>query len=600
MSETKPATWRFTLLFGLLAATLLALGGRVGYLQLARGRELTGMALRQQRRVVVLPARPGSIFGRIRGGKVLLAGSRHTPTCYADPVFVGEANLASAARAVAEALGVGPEPLHQRMTERRDKRFAYLLRDLTPAQAQAVRDLKIPGVGLMHEWRRHYPHGTLAAHVLGFRRIDGKPGAGIELQADRWLRPADGVKVLRSDAGRSGRCARLERYRPPRDGMHVVLTLDVMIQGFLEQALAGAVEEFAAAAAMGVVMDPHTGEVLAMASVPTFDPNQYRAATAEQRRNRAVTDPYEPGSAFKPFVASGAVQLGKAAIESVFFCHHGLYRAYRGGTIRDFPGHHYGDISLAEIVIHSSNIGMAKVGELLGNPLLHRICEAYGFGRRSGVDLPGECPGRLVPAERWTSYATRRLPFGQGPIMVTALQLANGFSAIANGGELLRPWVIQRVLDARGQVVFENRRRPVRRVLTRRVARRFIDEVLVQVVERGTGKRCRLDRWRVLGKTGTAQIGGPDGYEQRAYTATFVAAAPAARPAVVCVISVYRPDYAKGHTGGTVAAPYVRQVLAKTLSYLEVPPDRPGADDGGDPTQYVAAGAAASRAAETN
>jgi len=193
------------------------------------------------------------------------------------------------------------------------------------------------------------------------------------------------------------------------------------------------------------------------------------------------------------------------------------------------------------------------------------------------VDLPGECPGRLVHPRRWTSYATPRMPFGQGPIMVTNLQLARAFCVIANGGELLRPRLIERVVAPDGEVVYQSKKQRVRRVLSRDVCRELIDEALVEVVAspRGTGKRARLERWRVFGKTGTAQIGGPSGYQEHAYTATFAAAAPARRPEVVCVVSIYRPEYAKGYTGGKVAAPCVRKVLSRTLPYMDVAPDGP-------------------------
>jgi len=596
MNDPRPARWRCDLLFGALVVVLGALGWRVWQIQHDLGPALIARAERQERRVIDLPARPGNILARTRGGLVVVASSRQAPSCFADPALIGEADLAPVAERVAAAVGRPAAEIYARLYAARFKRFTYLARGVSDAQAQAVRQLKIRGVGITREWRRHYPYGPLGAHVLGYRQIDGQPMAGVELDGDRWLGATGGREVIRSDAGRRGIVARVLDVRAPRDGGHVVLTMDVAIQGFLEAALAEAVErfrlpaersfvtdprtgraKFKGTAAMGVVMDPYTGAVLAMASVPTYDPNHYGKAHGEQRRNRAITDPYEPGSVFKPFIAAGAVQTGKATLDTVFFCHHGTYHARRGGTIRDFPGERFGDLPLSEIVIHSSNIGMAKVGELLGNRLLHRIAWAFGFGQATGLHLPGECPGRLVPAARWTSYATRRLPFGQGPIMVTALQLAGGFCAIANGGVLMAPRIIDRAVACDGLVLARNPPRPIRRVLDPQVARRMIDEALVQVVQRGTGKRCGVDRWQAFGKTGTGQIGTPHGYEERAYTATFAAGAPAWRPRAVCVISVYRPDYAKGYTGGKVAAPYVGQVLAKTLAYLDVPPDEPEA-----------------------
>ena len=572
MERPQQKAWRFYLLFGVLAAALLALAGRVAHLQHAYGSRLSAVAERQQRMVIVLPGRPGNIFGRTRGGHVLLAGSRPVPSCYADPKLLGEKHFARAAERVAAIVGASPRKLRRKLLERRHKRFVYLARDLGPWEAEAIRRLEMPAVRITHEWRRRYPQGSRAAHVLGFRRIDGVAGGGVELKAEAWLASATGFKVVRVDARRRGSYAQLKQFRPPRNGKHVVLTIDVMIQGFLEEALAETVAQFDAVAGMGVVMAPGSGEVLAMASVPTFDPNHYRTSSPDQRRNRAITDPYEPGSAFKPIVAIGAVQLGKATLATEFFCHHGLYRAHRGGTIREFS-RGFGTLTMAEGVIRSSNIYMAKLGELLGNELLHRIGEAFAFGRRTGVELPAEDPGRLVPVRRWTSYATRRMPFGQGPIMVTCLQMARAFSAIANGGELLRPRIIDRVFDADGRQVYRGRRQRVRRVLSRRVAREFIDEVLVNVIERGTGKRCRLERWQVFGKTGTAQVGSRSGYIDRAYTATFVGGAPASRPALICVVTIYRPDHAKGYTGGKVSAPCVREVLARALPYLDVPPD---------------------------
>ncbi len=544
-------------------------------MQVRRGKELAALARRQQRSVVVLPARPGNIYAKTRSGRVMLAGSGRVPSVYADPVLLGRENFPDAAERVAAVLeGITAGDLYDRLYGRRDKRFVYLARGVSERQAEEIRRLKIRAVQITYDWRRYYPRGPLAGQILGFRQIDGVAGEGVELQADRWLGGVDGRKVLRRDAGRRGTYVEVVEDRRPRDGMHVCLTMDLYIQGFLEQALRDVCDRYEAVAVMGVVMEPNSGAILAMASMPAFDPNGYRSATPEQRRNRAITDPYEPGSVFKPFIAVGAVQMSEVGIDTNFFCHHGRYHARRGGTIHEFPGLSFGLIPLSEIVIRSSNIGMAKLGERLGNESLHRIAEAFGFGRVGGVDLPGECPGRLVPTRRWTGYATRRMPFGQGPIMVTTLQLAGAFSTIANGGVLLRPRIIDRVIDAGGKVVFKSRRRVVRRVLSAEVARQFIDEVLVNVVERGTGKRCRLDNWTVFGKTGTAQIGGPNGYEERAYTATFMGSAPASRPAVVCVISVYRPNYSIGHAGGKVAAPCVREVLQKTLSYMDVPADR--------------------------
>jgi cell division protein FtsI/penicillin-binding protein 2 len=593
--ERKSSRWAVDALFVLLTLFMMALGGRVAQLQTVCAPHLAEQAAKQQRRVIVLPARPGNVFAQTRGGVVLLAGSSQVPSCYADPSLIEEADFQAVARKIAAITGDNPDLLYRKLLDRKSKRFVYLTRDITEAQSDAIDKLNLKGVEITHEWRRHYPNGSLAAHVLGFRQIDGVPaGGGIELQADKWLASTEGLEVLHTDAARKGTMAEMEYYEPPRDGKHVVLTIDVRIQAFLEQALARAYADHGGESVMGTVMDPNTGAVLAMATVPTYDPAHYPLSKADQRRNRVITDPYEPGSAFKPIIASGAIEMGKITLESKFFCYYGTYDSPRGGTIRDFPGEHFGSLPVTEIIVHSSNIGMAKIGEMLGNDLLYRIGNAFGFGQDSGIDLPGECPGILWPARKWNSYSTLRMPFGQGVIVVTNLQLCNAYCTIANGGMLLKPRVIDRVIDSDGQVAYQSQPTKLRRVLSADVARSFIDEALVPVVTRGTAKRCGLDRWQMFGKTGTAQIGGPHGYSERSYTGSFVGAAPAGKPAVVCAISVYKPDYSRGHTGADVAAPYVKEVMEKTLNYMNVPDEiEPGVASAGAARAPTSPGAAA-------
>ena len=588
MERQSVSRWRSGLLFGALAVGLAALAGRVAYLQFAFGPSLQNKIQRQEREVVELPARPGAIFARTEGGTIVVAASRQVPICYADPVVVGEEDFESAAAKLAPALGLNGADVFSRMYQRSQRRYAVLARGLTQAQADKVRQLKIPGIKVHFEWERQYPYDELMAHVLGYRQFDGEPAAGVEVLADRWLRAKPGHMVLQCDAARRGTLSRVVEYVPPEDGKHIVLTVDVVIQGFLEQALAAAREKYNAVAAFGVVMDPQTGEVLAMASYPTYNPNEYNKAAPEQRRLRALTDPFEPGSTFKPYIAVGAVQLQKATLRSQFFCHNGLYVSARCGTIRDFPGEHFGYLPLNEIIWHSSNIGMAKLGESLGYSNLYQIAHAFGFGQYTGIDLPGENDGKLVKKPISIPYATPRLPFGQGPIMTTSLQLCNATCAIANGGELLRPRVIDRVLDSDGKVIYQSERQRIRRVLSPEVAREFLTDALAGVVEKGTGKKAALELWTTFGKTGTGQIGGPRGYEERAYTASFVGGGPVSDPRIVCAMTVYRPDYSKGHVGGSVTAPFVREVLGKSLAYLNVPPDRPRHDAPGRPTNNMA------------
>lgn len=574
MSEGKLAKWQFELLFGLLAVLLVGLAAWVPILQHLDGPALAALAERQERRIIPLPGRPGDIYARTRRGQTLLAGSRQVPGVFADPKLLGADRFADVAQKVAGAVGADANAIYENLLAHKGKEYVWLAHDLTDEQAAAVARLKLRAVQVTHEWRRHYPNGALASQLVGFRRIDGEPGAGMELQADAKLRPTDGVRVLRCDAGRRDRYIEVEQEIPAKDGSHVLLTIDVAIQGYLESALSECAGKFEPKAIMGVVLNCKTGEILAISSWPTYDANEYWRATPDQLRLRSITDPYEPGSTFKPIIAVGSVEMGKATLESKFFCYHGMYASPKGGIIRDAPGERFGEIPLSEIVINSSNIGMAKLGELLGNPSLYRIATAFGYGVRSGVDIPGECPGRLMPVSRWTSYDTVRLPFGQGQIMVTALQLANGFATIANGGTLYKPYVIDQIRTPEGGIVYQGASQSIRRVISQAVAKRFVDEVLVNVVEQGTGKKALSDHWKIFGKTGTAQIGGPAGYADRAFTGSFVGGGPGSDPQIICVISVYHPNPAKGHFGGTVAAPYVKAVLEKSLSYLDVRPDK--------------------------
>ncbi|MGB2820011.1 MAG: penicillin-binding protein 2, partial [Phycisphaerae bacterium] len=413
------------------------------------------------------------------------------------------------------------------------------------------------------------------ATVVGFRLHDGAGGGGLELSLDRHLRAADGRRVILADAFRRPIWPVAEQSRPPRDGCSVFLCLDAVIQDVLQNAVAASVQEFDAKWGTGVVVDPRTGEVLAMCSVPSFDPGRFQHAAAGSRTNRAVCVPFEPGSALKPVFAAAAVDAALVTYQTQVYCENGSYRAHRGGRISDH-GSHYGHLTVEDVVVHSSNIGMAKIGEKLGNRLQFATAHRFGFGARTDVGLPGESPGIIRPLRKWDGYSLRRVPFGQ-EISVTALQLAMAFSSLANGGLLMKPRLVDHVCSADGKVIWRGRPVVVRRVLKPSVAERTL-AVLQQVVERGTGKRSRLEHWTSFGKTGTAEIPGPGGYVPGAYVGSFVGGAPVSQPRVLCLISVYWPDQSKGYYGAKVAAPFVKEVLTRTLTYLNVPPDRPDAD----------------------
>ena len=571
MKKTFGGKWRYDLVFALLMLALVALGARLGLLMRYDREKAVSYWRRQQRVSAPLPARVGTIRASTRGRYVLLAASKEVPLCFIDPaMFENDADLAETVIQVATVLNEDPVSIQNEVLRQRWGRYVPIKRGLAAKDISALRALGLPGVGISREWRRTYPNGDLAATVVGFRRRDGVPGGGLESSLQRHLRAVPGKRVALADARRRAIWPLPDESSTPVDGSNVFLCLDAVIQRYLQQAVLASVDKFKAKWGTGIVVDPHTGEILAMCSVPTFDPNNYSDVADDQRTNRVVCVPFEPGSVAKPIFAAAAVDAGVVSYATRIFCENGTYHALRGGQIGDH-GSSYGHITVAHGVIKSSNILMAKLGELLGNDRLHEIAYRFGFGRCTGLGLPGESGGIVRPLGKWDGYSLRRVPFGQ-EISCTTLQLAMAFSALANGGLLLRPRLIDKITDPNGRVIWSGEREVVRRVIKPGVAAETLG-VMQEVVERGTGKNCRLDNWTSFGKTGTAQIAGRGGYVSGAYTGSFVGGAPASWPRAICLISIYWPKAGK-YYGGTVAAPYVKDVLQKTLTYLNVPHDR--------------------------
>jgi cell division protein FtsI/penicillin-binding protein 2 len=427
---------------------------------------------------------------------------------------------------------------------------------------------KTRAVGVQYEWRRTYPNGSCGATVLGYFNRNNEPGGGIHSTLARLLLPREGRLVLRGDVHRRPFAVELNESEMPEDGCNVYLSIDMNIQHYLQTAVAAACEKYQAEWGTGVVINPWTGDVLAMCSVPNFDPNQFNTTDPANMLNRAICMPYEPGSIFKPMIAASAVQLGVVNWETKIDTGNGTYHAPRGGTISDH-GSRYGVISVRTGIIKSSNVLMAKIGGMLGNRDLHRLLGTWGFGRKTNIHLPGESGGIVRPLAKWDGYSTPRVPIGQ-EVATTALQVALAYGAIANGGILMQPRLVQKVVDSSGRLLREVPAQPVRKVLSKAVANQTLG-VLEEVVQRGTGKNCKIPGYRVFGKTGTAQIAGVGGYEGHGYCASFVGGAPAGKPALICLISIYKPDRSIGYYGGTVAAPAVRDVLEKSLRYLQIP-----------------------------
>jgi cell division protein FtsI/penicillin-binding protein 2 len=433
------------------------------------------------------------------------------------------------------------------------------------------------------ESHREYLQGRLAAHVIGAteRSSSQKGTLGIERTFDALLSGTPGKRTSIVDRARQRIEPLVDEYIPPVDGASVVLTIDAYVQARVEENLAEAVRKYHAKWGTAVVMDPQTGEVLAMATYPTFSPARpippglseaEQKAAREHQINRAVMSSFEPGSVFKPFIASMAIDEGRATLSDTFVIN-GREHYFGSRRIRD--DHYFEVPDLADVLAKSSNIAMAMLGERLGIERLNAYVHTFGFGDPTGIDLPEEHPGLVQRFSRWNGYSAQSIPIGQ-EIAVTPIQLLTAFAALANDGELFRPRIVRGVIDAHGRVI-KDVSRPIslRRVLSRETARKVRFEALARCVTEGTGDEAALPDYQVFGKTGTAQIADPTTgkYNDEDYVGSFVGGAPLERPRVVAIVSVYLPDKKVGHYGGTVAAPYVGRILDDTLKYLQTPPD---------------------------
>lgn len=457
------------------------------------------------------------------------------------------------------------------------------------------------GIILQERVRRVYPNGELLAHVLGAVRHekpkeqklgyavrdDRYPVAGIELAADEWLSGRAGWRIKRIDRSWREVLPEPEPDEPAQDGLDLMLTIDLNIQCFVEQAVARAAEHVECDGITALVLRPQTGEILGWANWPTFDPNGLTPEMQERTMNTAVETMFEPGSTLKPFTAAIALAHGVVTLETEFDCEHGTWRAPGGHLLHD--AHGFEVLSVFDIIKKSSNIGIAKVALSMGGPeteqdvdlaqeRLYNGLRAFGFGQMTGIDLPVESAGLLRPVRQWSGYSISSLPMGQ-EIGVTPLQLALAYCTLANGGTLMEPRLIACTLNAQGEVVDAFRPKAVQRVVSESVARQVRSAMTAVVSEGGTGRRADIPGYTQAGKTGTAQKIIDGRYSNTIFDSTFAGYAPADDPEVVIVVTLYgtiKPN----HYGGTVAAPVFAEIGANVLQYLEVAPD----EDAGDET----------------
>ncbi len=552
-------------LIGLVIATLLLAGGvaaRLCDLQLLQSESLRERAERQHKRRVEVHATRGSIVDR-HGRE--LAVSLATHALFAHPWRVEQPERA--AQQLAPILDLPQREILTRL--RSQKPFVWIDRFLEPDQVEAVRARGIPvgdsePFGLLPSFKRFYPHGRLGVHVVGFANIDGIGVEGIEQRMDEELRGDPSVYLVWQD-GRNGRLR--EMVRAPETEPHdVVLTLDLVLQRLVEREIERAIDQTGARAATAVLLDPATGQLLALANLPAADPNHFGEAPAAARVNRAVVHQYEPGSTFKIVPLAAALELHRIRPEQRMFCENGVYRS-GGRTIRDASPQ--GMLSTREVLEKSSNICMAKIVERLEPEALATVIERFGFGRTTGIELPGELRGNVRPIEEWSAYTRSSLAFGQ-EIGVTALQMAAAMAVVANGGVRPQIRVVLGTIDQRAR--FHAAPGPAQeRVISERTARE-LGAMLEGVIAEGTGRGAQLAGYRLAGKSGTAQKAVEGGYSEQDYVASFVGFGPLLSPRLVALVVLDSPRHG-GHQGGQAAAPVFRRIMADALSYLRVPAD---------------------------
>jgi cell division protein FtsI (penicillin-binding protein 3) len=541
-----------------------AIVARAVHLHLFKGPWLSQKADGQVKRSVQFLGERGVIFDANMGKMAL---SIDVTSIGAHPKQIKD--VANTARNLAKVLCIDRNDLAKKLSS--NTSFIWIERHVPPKKVEAVEALKLEGVVFKSERSRFYPYKTMAAQIIGFSGVDGRGLEGVEFFYDRALEGQHAqFKVIRDAKGR-GLGLEIDE-KSDHAGKNVILTIDGRIQYIAETALAEAVIQNGAKNGIAVVMSPKTGAILAMAHYPLINPNTYNQFAKDKWRNRAITDPYEPGSTLKIFSAAAAIESGVSGPHSIYYCENGAYRIGRN-VVHDTRPHQW--LSLEQIIQVSSNIGTVKLSENIGTKNLYNTLKNFGFGERTGIDCPGETPGLLSPYQRWTKIDNAAIAFGQG-ISVSAIQLATAVSAIANDGILMKPYVVQAITDKNGGIVEKFNPHPVRRAISSETAE-AVRKMMEKVTEKGgTGTKAAISGYKVGGKTGTAQKIDENGtYSQGKYVSSFVGFVPAENPEATILVMIDEPqkDHYGSHYGGVAAAPVFKKIALQTLNLMNIPPD---------------------------
>ncbi|MGE5245240.1 MAG: penicillin-binding protein, partial [Betaproteobacteria bacterium] len=564
------ADWRATLRRRVFAAAVLfglwtgGIEARLVYLQVFRHADLLARQERQQLHTIPAPAERGDILDR--NGRVL-ATSVDADSIYAVPSEIDDAAAVAAKLCAAfrDCTRKERESLVERLS--RQRAFAYVRRQVSPDEAHRVADLDLDGVGFIKESRRFYPNRQLAAHLLGYVGIDGTGLAGIEAAYNSQISGKPGTILIQTDARRHA-FSRAER--PPTSGSTVELTIDEYLQYITERELHRGIVENHAAGGSAVVMDPHTGEILALANEPTFNPNVYRDFDDAARRDRAVQDLYEPGSTFKLVTASAAIENRVLPLDAMIDTSPGLVKI-GSRVVHDTKNH--GLLSFFDVIADSSNVGAIKIGFRVGAQRLGAYVERYGFGHPVSPDFPGESPGIVWRPDTWTDSALMSVSMGY-QVGVTPLQMVAAVASIANGGRYMQPRAIRAIY--RNGRRYGIQPRALRQTISADTAA-TLASIMEGVVERGTGTAAKMAGYTVAGKTGTAAKLVNGHYSHSDYNASFVGFVPSRNPAVAIIVVTDSPHGPHGYYGGSVSAPVFQRIAEAAMQYLGIPPTLDGA-----------------------
>lgn len=529
---------------------------RLTYIQIISSKELSQIARDQYKRIIKLPPGRGNIYDRHHR---VLALTMPVYSVYADPSQIKDIEFTS--KKLAKILNLSSKELKNKI--RKGKYFVWVKRHISRREMFELENLDLSGIGTVKEKARFYPNTSLAAHVIGYTGIDTQGLAGIEYSFDRYLKGVRGYKYINRD-GLGRELVHLnQKYVEPHKGYHLVLTIDEVVQYIIETALKKAVKRWNAKGGSIIIMDPFSGEILGLANYPTFDPNNFLDYSSQHRRNRAISDIFEPGSMFKIVTASAVLEENLVKKGEKIYCENGAYKIH-SHILNDY--HPYKFLTFPKIIINSSNIGTVKLAQRLGKHKLYDYIRLFGFGSPTGIALPGEAKGIIRKPKHWSKISIASIPIGQ-EVGVTALQMACAISTIANGGKLMRPLIVKRI-EVKENVILKRFTSHIRRRVMSSNTATALKHILAKVVQEGTGRKAAIEGIKVAGKTGTAQKIGKDGtYSNSKYIASFIGFAPVNKPVISAVVIIDEPSPI--HFGGTVAAPIFREIVSKILSYLQ-------------------------------